>query len=474
MKCVAPVTVLTSMHVIAFFNTLGRKKEIFTPQVPGKVGMYSCGPTVYDRASIGNLRSFIFADLLRRTLEKNGFAVTAVMNITDVGHLTDDASSGEDKLEVASKKKGKTAWDIADEYTKLFLADIRRVNNLMPTVIPKATDHIAEQIAMVEELQKNGFTYRTDDGIYFDVAKLPEYGQLSGQKMEEKEGGARVETDGKRSAADFALWKFSPAGEKRHMEWESPWGKGFPGWHIECSAMGEKYLGVPFDIHTGGIDHIAVHHENELAQTLGARGVLEANLWMHNEFLLVDGGKMSKSLGNTYSLDDLEAKGFSPFDFRYFILQAHYRTPQNFTFEALGASHQALNRLIDLARTLEKPSTPDTGYVDRFMARVSDDLDTPGALAVLWELVSDANVVSSTKAATLLAFDEVLGLTLDDVVARPVLVPPSVQALLDERAAARSNKDFSASDRLRDAIAELGFVVEDTAEGQRVKEGNRV
>lgn len=451
-------------------NTLGRTKELFTPIKEGEVGIYSCGPTVYDRASIGNLRSYIFADTLRRMFDVLGYRVTHVVNITDVGHLVGDGDVGEDKMEVTVKKTGESAWDIASKFTDLFNIDLRRLNIRPPHVMPKATDHITEQIAMVQELVDQGFTYVTSDGVYFDTSKLPDYGKLSGQKQEEKEGGARVEIGEKKHAADFALWKFSPEGSKRHMEWASPWGQGFPGWHIECSAMSAKYLGVPFDIHTGGIDHIAVHHENEIAQTQGARGVLEANVWMHNEFLQVDGGKMSKSLGNTYSVDDLIAKGIDPLAFRLFVLGAHYRSPLNFTWEAVAAAQNAYSNLRQLCRDLFKPSDVDRARFEAFMERMADDLDTPGALAEFYGVVNDAEMDSSMKAATILAMDEVLGLALEDVVARPVIVPEAVQKLLDERAQARAAKDWMLSDELRDAIAQLGFSVEDKPEGQKVRE----
>ena len=458
------------MMPIFLTNTLSKKREEFHPLKEGKVGIYSCGPTVYDTSHIGNFRSFLFADVLRRVFEANGYGVTGVMNITDVGHLVSDADDGEDKLEKGAKREGKTAWEVAEEYTKIFLSDMKKLNMLQPSVMPKATDHIAEQIAMIEELEKKGHTYRIADGIYFDVSTLADYGKLSGQKMEDKEAGARVDIGEKHHAADFALWKFSPEGEKRHMEWESPWGVGFPGWHIECSAMSEKYLGVSFDIHTGGIDHIAVHHENEIAQTEGARGVLEANYWLHNEFLLVDGGKMSKSLGNTYSIENLAEKGFTPLAFRYFVLGAGYRTPQNFTFEALQGAQQSLNNIVDVVREWDKPTEIDESYREKFLMAVNDDLDTPKGLAILWELVKDESLPSGVKAATILFFDDVLGLALEDVVARPLVIPEEIQKMIEDREVARIGKDWVKSDEIRDDIAVKGFIVEDTKEGQRIRE----
>lgn len=456
---------------IRLTNTLTRQKELLVPITPGKIGMYSCGPTVYGRAHIGNLRAYVFTDVLRRMLEATGLAVTHVMNITDVGHLVGDGDNGEDKLQMSANKQGKTAWDVAAEYTQLFMDDIAKLNIATPHVMPKATDHIIEQIAFIEAIEAKGFTYTISDGVYFDTSKLPDYGRLSGQKSEEKEEGARIGVNAeKRNASDFALWKFSPVNEQRHMEWESPWGKGFPGWHIECSAMSEKYLGVPFDVHTGGEDHIAVHHENEIAQTAAARGVLEANMWLHNAHLMIDGGKMSKSLGNTYTLPDLAAKGIEPLAFRLFVLGAHYRKPMNFTWDAALAAQTALNRLVDAARLWERPTVADAAALERFMTAVTDDLNTADALAVLWEAVHDEAMPLGVKAATVLAMDEVLGLALEDVVARPVKVTEEAQQVLGRRAAARAAKDWATSDALRDELAVLGYAVEDRPEGQHLRE----
>ena len=290
---------------IQLTNTLTRKKEAFKPIQSGKAGIYACGPTVYSTPSVGNYRTFLFTDLLRRVLTFNGLEVKLVMNITDVGHLTDDNDEGEDKMIVAMRREGKTAWEIAEHYTEQFLQDMQRLNILEPTVLPKATDHIDQQINMIQEIEQRGFAYTISDGVYFDTSKLSEYGKLSGQSLDEKEEGARVAVNPeKRHASDFALWKFSPEGVKRDMEWDSPWGKGFPGWHIECSAMSETYLGSTFDIHTGGRDLAPVHHENEIAQSVGANGKEAVHIWMHGEFLQIDGGKMSKSLNNVYTIDD--------------------------------------------------------------------------------------------------------------------------------------------------------------------------
>ncbi|MBU4314996.1 cysteine--tRNA ligase [Patescibacteria group bacterium] len=455
---------------IKLYNTLSRQKESFKPIIDGRVGIYTCGPTVYSRASIGNFRSYLFSDLLRRMFELNGFLVKQVINITDVGHLTSDASEGEDKLEKASKATGETAWDIAKKYTELFLQDMERLNILRPHELPRATDHIEGQIELVKVLDKKGFTYQTSDGIYFDTSRLADYGKLAGQKLEDKQEGARVEVnEEKKNPTDFALWKFSPKDAKRQMEWESPWGIGFPGWHIECSAMSEEYLGVPFDIHTGGIDHIPVHHTNEIAQTESAREKPLANVWMHNAFLLVDNGKMSKSLGNTYSLDDLQARGFDSIAYRYFFFGAHYRVQQNFTWEALEASQNALHKLQKIVKGLPKGADVNEEYKSRFMERINDDLDVPGALSVLWTMIKDDNVAPELKYATLIKFDEVLGLGLSNLELGDVEVPEEVHELLDLRAKARAEKNWELSDQIRDKILELGFEISDGQGGQTIE-----
>jgi len=423
---------------IKLYNTLTRKKEVLEPINKGKVGLYACGPTVYRDVSIGNLRTFIFTDVLRRVLEFNGYEVKHVMNITDVGHLTDDADEGEDKMILSMREEGKTAEEIAEFYTQKFFKDTERLNLLQPTVIPKATEHIEQQIEMIKDLEVKEFTYQTSDGVYFDTSKLKDYGKLLGQKAEEKEEGARVEKNKeKKNPTDFALWKFSPEDEKRLMEWDSPWGKGFPGWHIECSAMSEEYLDTPFDIHTGGIDLAPVHHTNEIAQTQGARGHDPVKIWMHGEFLLVDGGKMSKSLKNTYTIDDLLAKDFDPLAYRYFTHGAHYRTQLNFTWHALEAAQNALFKLYDAARGWHEPSEADQDEVEKFRIKVSDDLDMPGALAELWRVVNDETMDSDVKAATVLKFDEVLGLRLENYVAQPLEIPQDVLKLLDDRRRSR-------------------------------------
>jgi len=455
--------------MIKLYNTLTREKETFSPIYEGKVGIYACGPTVYWFAHIGNMRTYLFVDVLRRVLEFNGLEVKLIMNITDVGHLTDDASEGEDKMIVAMQREGKTAYKIAEFYTEAFMEDFKRLNIKPANVYPRATDHIPEQIEMIKHLEENGYVYQTSDGVYFDTSMLDSYGRLSGQSADEKKAGARVDMGEKKNVTDFALWKFSQTNSHREMEWNSPWGTGFPGWHLECSAMSMKYLDVPFDIHTGGIDHIPVHHENELAQTEGAEGVLQANVWIHADFLTVDGGKMSKSLGNLYTVEQLIEKGYDPLVYRYLVLGAHYRTKLNFTFEALDGAQNALKKLRATVRSWDQPGEVNDEYEQRFLKVINDDLNTPQALAVLWELV-DSNVPPSEKAATVLRFDQVLGLGLGDFIGNPLKVSDEVEVLIQERATARAQKDWELSDQLRDQIHARGYLVEDTAEGQQLTE----
>lgn len=456
--------------MLKLWNTATRRIEEIRPIDPKTIGIYSCGPTVYWDAHIGNMRTYVMEDVLQRTLELQGYAVKRVLNITDVGHLTDDADAGEDKIELAARKEGRTAWDIAKLYTERFLADAKRLNIEIPEPpeLCKATDHIAEQIDLVKRLEEKGFTYKTSDGIYFDTSKFPSYGSFGGQRLEEKEAGARVAvSEEKKHPTDFALWKFSPKDAKRQMEWESPWGTGFPGWHVECSAMARKYLGQPFDIHCGGIDHIPVHHENEIAQSEAAYGAKLANYWMHVEFLLVDNQKMSKSLGNVYTVNDVIAKGFDPLALRLFFLGAQYRQKQNFTWEALQASQNALTKLRNLVRDWDAPAVGCAELEADFLAALNDDLNTPKALAALWKTV-DSEYPTSAKAATLSWMDRVLGLSLDRFIAQPVEIPPEIARLMEDRRMARDRGDWASSDALRTRIEEAGYLVEDTKEGQRV------
>lgn len=451
--------------MLRVYNTLTKSEQEFKPLVEGKVGMYACGPTVYGRAHIGNLRSFLFEDILRRTLVFLGYEVKHVMNITDVGHLVGDGDMGEDKLQMSAIKQGKTAWDIAKEYEKLFVEDTAKLGILPPQHMPRATEFIKEQIAIVEELEKQGYTYKIQDGIYFDVSKFPDYGSLSGQSLEEKQAGARVEeNDEKRHPADFALWKFSPKGEKRHMEWESPWGVGFPGWHIECSAMARAFLGQPFDIHCGGVDHIAVHHENEIAQSEAAFHQPLANYWLHNEFLMVDNQKMSKSLGNLYTIADFEERSIDPLALRLFFLGASYRQKINFTWESVMAAQSALKHLRSQVKVLDLNGKAENGFMLRFKEALSSDLNTSKALATIHELLgSDLSV--GDKGATIAAMDEVLGLGLKAWIGRVDIVPAEILALAEKRWQAKLAKDFITADTLRQELVDKGWNMKDGKDG---------
>ncbi|MBI5621398.1 cysteine--tRNA ligase [Candidatus Falkowbacteria bacterium] len=461
---------------LKLYNTLTRQKDVFTPIKPGAVSLYTCGPTVYNYAHLGNLRAYIFADVLRRTLVYNGYKVKQVMNITDVGHLTSDADTGEDKLEKGASREGKTVWDVAKFYERAFQADTKALNILPPSKYTRATDHIKEQVAMVQQLEKNGLTYTTQQAVYFDVLafekKYPgEYTKLSGQKLSEKKVGARDEVyadPDKRHPADFALWFLRVGKYADHvMHWPSPWGDGFPGWHIECSAMSTKYLGKHFDIHTGGIDHIAVHHTNERAQNIGALGTPAVERWMHNEFLVVDkGAKMAKSGENFLTPQSVTDKGLNPLAYRYFCLGTHYRQPLSFSWAALNA---AANALTALYTVMAQPGLPKVGCAEleaKFLAALNDDLNTPQALAVVWETVKSDYPLSAKK-RTLLKFDAVLGLGLSKV--KKIIIPAKIKKLADERLAARQSKDWPRSDELRAEIERAGYTIEDAEDNYRLK-----
>jgi cysteinyl-tRNA synthetase len=456
------------------YNTLTRQKEEFVPIRPKEVGLYTCGPTVYNYAHIGNLRTYIFEDVLRRVLIFNGYTVRHVMNITDVGHLTGDRDMGEDKMESGSRREGKTAWDIADFYTRAFKQDIAQLNILEPTLWCKATDSIPEQIELIRVLEEKGFTYKTSDGIYFDTAKFPNYSRLSSQNLEALQEGARVEKNPeKRNATDFALWKFSPAGAKRQMEWGSPWGIGFPGWHIECSAMSMKFLGEQLDIHCGGIDHIDIHHTNEIAQSEAATGRKFFNFWMHGAFLNIQGGKkMAKSEENFLTLENaLTKRGIRPLAYRFAAFLTHYRKPMEYSDESIQAARNGLEHLCNQAREAASSGEITAGAVspafrEKFLEAVNDDLNMPRAMAVVQEMLK-SDMPARAKHATILDFDRVLGLGLDQV-DKPQEVPPEVLKLVAERRQARAAKDFAASDRLRDEIQALGYEVKDTREGMKV------
>ena len=474
---------------LQLYNTLTRTKQVFTPLVPGEVGLYTCGPTVYADPHLGNLRTYVFEDVLKRALLANGYRMKHVMNITDVGHLTGenegDADQGEDKMEKGSRATGKSVWDVAAEYTEVFKHNLADLNILPPNIWCKATDHIAEQIALIQTLAAKGFTYRITDGIYFDTSKLKDYGKLARLDVEGLRAGARVEVNAeKRHSTDFALWKFSPApptgGQKRQMEWESPWGTGFPGWHIECSAMALKYLGDAYsndgtfygersqtiDIHCGGIDHIPVHHTNEIAQSEAATGKEFVRYWLHGEFL-VDGEKrMGKSEGNAMTLEWLKSEGVDPLAYRYFCLGTHYRKPLNFSMAAVMAAGKALANVRDKVAMMPAPAVGCAEYEQRFQAAINDDLNAPQALAVVWELLK-SSYPDAAKKQSLLTMDRVLGLSLAEI--KPLTVPAEVTALIEERERVRQDKNFAKADDIRGYVKERDFVIEDTELGPVVK-----
>ena len=456
---------------LRLYDTYTRSLRDFQPLHPTEVGLYTCGQTVYDYAHIGNLRTYLFEDILRRILEFNGYTVRHVMNITDVGHLVSDADTGEDKMEKGSRRAGQSAWEIAKLYTQAFKDDLRHLNILEPTIWCKATDHIAEQIATIRCIEDKGFTYRTSDGIYFDTSKLTDYGYLARLDIEGLQAGARVDMGEKRNPTDFALWKFSPPGRQRQMEWDSPWGVGFPGWHIECSAMSAKYLGTYFDIHCGGEDHISVHHPNEIAQTQACHGTRLANFWLHGYFVMRDEAKMAKSAGEFLRLQALIDRGIDPLAYRFFCLGAHYRARLNFTWESLDGAATALNRLRGAMSEWGPPGTPDRDTADKFTAHVNDDLNTPRAVALAWELVK-SGLPDSTKKATLLHFDKVFGLRLAEWQPAEDSVPDEIAALAQQRQQARAEKRWGDADALRDQIIAAGYEIEDTPQGPRVKTRN--
>ena len=454
---------------LKLYNTLTRQKEVFKPIDKNKVKIYTCGPTVYYYAHIGNLRAYLFMDNLRRVLKYNGYELTHAMNITDVGHLESDADDGEDKMAKAARRENKDPYEIAKFYTEKFMIDLDKLNIDKPEIICKATDHIKEMEEYVQKIIANGYAYETENTIYFDTSKLDKYGVLSNIKADEQKAGARVEFDSeKKNVTDFALWIKAP--ENHIMKWDTFWGKCYPGWHIECSAMGRKYLGEHFDIHTGGIDHIPIHHENEIAQSKGYSGQIPANWWMHCEFLLIDGGKMSKSLGNVYTLADIEAKGFSAMDYRMFNFTSHYRNKLNFTWDSLLSAKTSLARLKEgYQRQLE--GTDDVSddvileYENRFNEAINDDLNMPLAMGIVWEVVK--NPVKSNKFAQLLEkFDMVLGLNIAKK--ETLELPDDIMHIIEERKIARENKDWKKSDELRDLLQEKGYVVKDTKDGMIV------
>lgn len=467
---------------LKLFNTMGRKKQAFKPLKAGSVGMYSCGPTVYDYVHIGHFRAYIFVDTLKRVLEFNKFKLRHVMNITDVGHLTSDADTGEDKIEKAAREKKMSAWDIAAYYTKDFFDAMRKLNVQRADIVCKATDHVKEMIKFVQKIEQNGYTYKTSDGIYLDTSKIKDYGKLAGLDKKRIEGlkpGARIQFSAeKKNVTDFALWKFSRPDVNRQMEWDSPWGRGFPGWHIECSAMGTKYLGETFDIHTGGIDLIPIHHTNEIAQSKAATGKDPVKFWLHNEFVLVEGTKMSKSKKNFYNMADIEAKGFDPLALRYLFLTAHHRSKINFTWESLAAAERTLDALRDHILEWKKSKAKIKSdkkevetYETKFIKAINDDLNTPIALSVIWKLVRAKDVRGKDKLKLLLKFDEVLGLRLKKVKpAKKKKLSDKVKELIKKREEFRKTGKYQEADEIRKRLREeFGVLIEDVAKGTKWK-----
>jgi len=470
---------------IVLYNTLDREKVEFIPLDPGgkKVGIYTCGPTVYNFAHIGNLRTYVFEDILKRTLRFYGYEINHVMNITDVGHLTGDSDSGQDKMEDAAHRNQQTVWDLAKKYTEAFQNDIRLLNIQPPNVWCRATDHIPQQIALVQQLEKLGFTYTLEDGIYYDTSKFPNYSKFARLDVKNLEAGARVEmVQGKRHPTDFALWKFSPKdGPRRQMEWDSPWGIGFPGWHIECSAMSMYYLGQQFDIHCGGIDHVPIHHTNEIAQVEAVTQRRWVNYWLHGEFLLVqkkespEAGRMGKSEGNFLTLPVLMSQNFHPLAYRYFLLNAHYRKQLVYSQEAMQAAQNGFMNLQQKVMELKQKPLGVVNlkraaeYHEQFVEAVYDDLNIPNALAVLWTMLDDKGITPAQKLQLIAGFDLILGLDLGKLQIQPDEIPESVQQLVQERLLARQNKNWAEADRIRNEIKALGFDVLDGKDGCKVK-----
>ena len=461
---------------IYLYNTLTKTKELFKPIDEKEVRIYSCGPTVYKDATIGNMRTNIFQDVLRRMLKYNGYKIKHVMNITDVGHLVSDGDEGEDKMIKSAREEHKTPLEIAEHYTKLFFADLKALNIETPEIICKATDYIPEMLEYVKELVEKGYAYETSTAIYFDISKLDKYPVLSNLNIEEQKAGARVQVDKeKKNPYDFALWIKAP--ENHLMKWDSPWGPSYPGWHIECSAMSRKHLGEQFDIHTGGIDLVPTHHENEIAQSKGVCGKVPANYWIHGEYLLINGGKMSKSLGNVYLLKDIEEKGYDPLVYRLLCYTCSYRNKLNFTWEGIESTSKSLARLRNGYQQnkigKEKLNEEDRKELDRleteFHKAINDDMNMPLAMSYVWEVIK-YDKKSPEIANLLLKFDTVLGIKIDKKEEKnnDLKIPEEVLELVEERKKARQEKNWTESDRLRDEIQNLGYSVKDTKDGVEI------
>jgi cysteinyl-tRNA synthetase len=465
------------MEQIRFYNTLTRQKEDFTPLEEGKAKVYTCGPTVYNYGHIGNMRAYVFADILRRVLEYAGYDLTHVMNITDVGHLVSDGDEGEDKMEVGKKREGMDAWGIAEKYTQAFFEHCEMLHIKRPHHTPKATDHIAEQIEMIKTLEEKGYAYKTEDGIYFNTTKFDDYAKLGLLDIDGLSEGFRIKAGGKKNKTDFALWKFSTKEEQRDMEWDSPWGVGFPGWHIECSAMSMKYLGEQFDIHTGGIDHIQIHHTNEIAQSECCTGKKPfVTYWLHNEFLNLSGLKMSKSKGDILTVQTLVEKGYDPLCYRYLLLTSHYRNPLKFSWGSMDkamVTHEKMkNKVVELKKITEPAqaySDYTQGYLDRFMDSLFDDMNTAIAIAELHQLLKDDRVPDEEKLALVYEFDSILDIGLADAERLEVSIPDDILDLVNARNKAKADKDFAKADEYREKIEKNGFIVKDSRDGTTVE-----
>ncbi len=460
---------------LRLYNTMTRQIEDFYTVEPGTAKMYTCGPTVYNYAHIGNLRTYVFEDVLRRTLEYAGYEVEHVMNVTDVGHLTDDADQGEDKMVKSSRESGRSVWDIAKFYTDAFFLDIDNLNIVRPTITCNATDHIGDMIGLIKKIEKNGHTYESGGNVYFSIDTFPEYGKLARLDSQDLQSGARIEVDSnKKNPRDFVLWFTRSKFENQAMTWDSPWGTGYPGWHIECSAMSMRYLGEQFDIHCGGVDHINVHHTNEIAQSESASGKTWVNFWVHGEFLVMGQHKMAKSKGNFITLRTLQEENYDPLDYRYFCLGGHYRSQLQFTFDSLDAARKARLNLYEKVRDLRGAAETITEleslgenarrYLDEFRDHVTNDLHLPKALSVVWTLLKDESVPAGDKLAVLFDMDRVLGLKLPEVKAEQS-IDEKTEQLIKEREDARANKDFARADQIRDELLEEGIELKDTPEG---------